>query len=150
MSNLHPTTSEYWITLNNNIKLLEKITKSKTCHCVHLHTQEPRNKETEKWILDNYSSDIFNSLKNSKFRSESNLTQQLYNDYLIITNQCTDDKDAKIKSKLKFLNSIPNMAELNKYKFVCLNDTGDSKFELRDNIYKLLLNKFPEKSSFEK
>ena len=145
--------SDFFTTLCNNKALLREELNSDLKPCYwHAHLQMPHKKPVEKFILGKHYNKIFDSLKSSKFRSTSNYTPWLYDDYIKYGKIGVNNPGLYTGSKNVTLNDSIDYRPLRAMKLLCVNDTSNTKnFEKASRkLNEFLESKFPLKSVFEK
>lgn len=147
----NPTGSDnvFFRILNNNLKFEEKFMKQKIKYGFY-HLPEPRDKKFEKKILAEYSKEILESNKHSKFRNEHNLCPYMFNDLLKICDKVIWGNPFS-NCAYCTLKSDVNFNEYETKNIVCFNDTEqvDDYEKTKEKFIEFLENKFPNKSSFE-
>lgn len=134
---------------NNNLRFLSQF-NNKIMN-PYKHFFEARNKAWERdWFIPKYGKIVFDSLKISKFRHETNILPTVFADTMRLLN-ITIHKNIYEGFKYIRMNSKENLDNYLNCKMVCINDTAAvDDFELCKNKSIVFLNKvLPNKSTFE-
>lgn len=134
-------------TINNNNKLISKITGKRPFTYQHFHLPTAHNKILHKFIWEKYHDELYNSLTNSRFRTSKNYTQWLFEDIAKLSN--TTSVNSNIYNNSKVFTMKDTNFNLNRYDLICYNDGGKFNTKSVMNFIKSMENIFNKTSSFE-
>ena len=138
--------------LNNNFIFEKPLMGKKTKKYNILHLPEARDKRIEQIILKNYEEEIDRCFKHSKFRSQYNLTSQIFVDILKANELCIFDRKYDTYKAYCTLKSDVDFSLYEDMKVVCFNDTEqlDDFKKTKEKLITFLEKMLPDKSKYER
>lgn len=133
-------------TINNNSKLISEMFGIKPITYFHYHVPTAHKKSLHEFIWFKYHDKLYNSLKDSHFRTSKNYTQWLFEDIEKCANKCIN---TNIYSNTKVFTMDRNVNNISKYDLICFNDGGKFNGNIIMNFIKQMEIIFPKQSSFE-
>lgn len=134
-------------TVNNNSKLISKITGMNPFTYCHFHVPMPHNKLVHQYIWYRFENELLSSIKDSRFRLSKNYTQWLFEDCAKLGNSTSVDTDMYERTHVFTMSDTS--FDLSKYDLICYNDGGNYDKTSVNNFLLSLDKMFVKKSSFE-
>lgn len=135
-------------TINNNNKLISKFTGKRPFTYQHFHVPTAHNKTFHKFIWSKFENELYNSLKDSRFRTSKNYTQWLFEDFAKISDKFS--VNSNIYNNVNVFTMKDTYFNVNKYDLICFNDDINFNNKSVMNFIKAMEKTFPNESSFEK
>jgi hypothetical protein len=133
-------------TINNNSVFISKIFNSNIKTFRHFHMPTPLSKKLQQFIWFKYYDELYNSLKDSKFRTSKNYTQWLFED---IQKMLPQYKEANLYNKSHVYTMGDVVFNFKNYNMICFNDEKRYVEKSVKNFLNSINSCFPNKSSFE-
>lgn len=137
----------FYAMLNNNIRLMQREC-GYTFHPNHLIKN--RLKSHESYLLDKYYTEIYDSLKASRFRHPSNYTIWLMDDLFRLDGMFVDGNPYENSRFLNLTDGV-DLSMCDGKDVICLNDTRDVRnfISTKRRVLRYLDKHFPQKSKYE-